>query len=74
MAVNLFTCNVGVGNTMRLDPIENRKRIKRLLADIGIDAEIIAQENKEIFLKFKADRLAIETALWLVRQKPCKWN
>ena len=59
---------------MNLDPKTNRKRIKRLLKDIGIDYEVMAMENKIAVLQYKANRLLVEVGLRKVRQEPCKWN
>jgi len=59
---------------MNLDPKTNRKRIKRLMADIGIDYDVIAMENKIAVLQYKANRLLVEVGLRKVRQEPCKWN
>ena len=59
---------------MRLDPKENRERIKRLLADIGEDYEILALENKLALEQYKADRLLVEIGLIKIRMEPCKCN
>ena len=59
---------------MNLDPKANRARIKQMLADMGIDYEKKALENKEELLKFKAQQLAAEVGLRLVKVEPCKWN
>ena len=59
---------------MNLDPKTNRKRIKRLLKDIGIDYEVMAMENKIAVLQYKANRLLVEVGLRKVRQEPCKYN
>ena len=63
-----------MGNTMNLDPKTNRKRIKRLMADIGIDYDVIAMENKIAVLQYKANRLLVEVGLRKARQEPCKYN
>ena len=59
---------------MNLDPKTNRKRIKRLMADIGIDYDVMAMENKIAVLQYKANQLLVEVGLRKVRQEPCKWN
>ena len=59
---------------MNLDPKTNRKRIRRLMADIGIDYDVMAMENKIAVLQYKANRLLVEVGLRKVRQEPCKWN
>ena len=59
---------------MNLDPKTNRKRIKRLMADIGIDYDVMAMENKIAVLQYKANRLLVEVGLRKVRQEPCKYN
>jgi len=64
----------GMVVNMNLDPKTNRKRIKRLMADIGIDYDVIAMENKIAVLQYKANRLLVEVGLRKVRQEPCKWN
>ena len=64
----------GMVVNMNLDPKTNRKRIKRLLKDIGIDYEVMAMENKIAVLQYKANRLLVEVGLRKVRQEPCKYN
>jgi len=59
---------------MNLDPKTNRKRIRRLMADIGIDYDVMAMENKIAVLQYKANRLLVEVGLRKVRQEPCKYN
>ena len=59
---------------MRLDPKENRERIKRLLADIGEDYDALAFANKLALEQYKADRLLVEIGLIKIRQEPCKCN
>jgi len=59
---------------MRLDPKENRERIKRLLADIGEDYDALALANKLALEQYKADRLLVEVGLMKIKQEPCKWN
>ena len=59
---------------MRLDPKENRKRIKRLLADIGEDYEALAHANKIALVQLHAEQLLAETMWFKIRQEPCKCN
>ena len=64
----------GMVVNMNLDPKTNRKRIKRLMTDIGIDYDVMAMENKIAVLQYKANRLLVEVGLRKVRQEPCKYN
>ena len=59
---------------MNLDPKKNRERIKRLLADIGEDYDVLAFANKLALEQYKADRLLVEVGLMRIRMEPCKWN